>query len=927
MPFIYRIHETPTQEKILTLKEFAGIFGVTLEQKGEEIKPKEIQALLNAAAGTPYSEVLSKVALRSMMKAKYLEDNLGHFGLAAKYYCHFTSPIRRYPDLMIHRIIKDYLHNGTSNAAKYLKTVEAAALQSSEREKLADDAERDVDDLKKAEYMADHIGEEYEGIISGVIQSGIFVELENTCEGLIRVENLPESGLEHFERSFTLSNGTVSYRLGDKLKVRIAGVDMERRKADFELLARLQENKTVVNVKSGKGSSTKIKNNMTKNGEGILDGKVKDGNKMNADKSKAFSKAGLDSRKTENKSKNNADTYEAGIALTGAEVKSIRAGKISLGDSFCSITGGEIFVRNMQITPYDKGSYFNSEAKRDRKLLMHSGEIARLKGQFVKLQIALCQGKKLYDKRESIKEKDDNLKKQIEDIKKEQEAEGFYDDFKNAAAKAKQLKGLEKKYGGYIDFCNKIEDLQELAEMAEESGDEETAAIVAADFDVLKTSLEAFYLETLLKGDYDGNNCLMTLHAGAGGTEAQDWTQMLYRMYFRYAERNGFSLKVLDSLPGDEAGLKSISFELDGENAYGYMKAEKGVHRLVRISPFDSNARRHTSFAALEVAPILDESEEIEIRPEDLKIDTYRSGGAGGQHVNKTESAIRLTHIPTGFIVQCQNERSQIQNREIAMKMLMAKLIEKREQEQQEKYGNIKGELKKIEWGSQIRSYVFAPYTMVKDHRTNYEKSDVAAVMDGDIRGFIEDYLRKKSSCDETAASVVKDGRIMLSNVINSQIDIHKRYGGVVPEIASRNHTMAIIPCIDEALRAAKVTIDEIGLIAVTQGAGLIGALLVGVSAAKALSYAKNIPLMPVEHTKAHIAANYIAHPDLEPPFLCLVASGGHTSLIRVDSYISSVLIGSTLDDAVGEAFDKVGRKLGLDYPAGAKIDALIIAD
>ena len=250
------------------------------------------------------------------------------------------------------------------------------------------------------------------------------------------------------------------------------------------------------------------------------------------------------------------------------------------------------------------------------------------------------------------------------------------------------------------------------------------------------------WLETLFKGKYDGSNAILTLHAGAGGTEAQDWVSMLYRMYTRYLERNGFKVKVLDMLDGDEAGIKSVTFLAEGDNAYGYLKAEKGVHRLVRISPFDSNSRRHTSFASLEVMPEIEDDAEIKISPDELKVDTYRSSGAGGQHVNKTESAIRITHIPTGIVVSCQNERSQIQNREVAMRMLMGKLIEKREREQMEEVSQIKGDLKKIEWGSQIRSYVFCPYTMVKDHRTGYETGNVQAVMDGYIDEFITTYLK-----------------------------------------------------------------------------------------------------------------------------------------------------------------------------------------
>lgn len=261
----------------------------------------------------------------------------------------------------------------------------------------------------------------------------------------------------------------------------------------------------------------------------------------------------------------------------------------------------------------------------------------------------------------------------------------------------------------------------------------------------LEVEIENARLETLLSGKYDNYNAILTLHAGAGGTEAQDWTNMLFRMYSMYAEKNGYKIKILDALDGDEAGLKSISFLVSGEFAYGYLKAEKGVHRLVRISPFDANARRHTSFASLEVMPEIEDAPDIVIRPEDLKVDTYRSSGAGGQHVNKTESAIRITHIPSGIIVACQTERSQVQNRETAMKMLYSKLVEKQELEEMEKLASIRGDVKKIEWGSQIRSYVFCPYTMVKDHRTNFETSDVQAVMDGDIQGFINEYLKRTS--------------------------------------------------------------------------------------------------------------------------------------------------------------------------------------
>ena len=257
--------------------------------------------------------------------------------------------------------------------------------------------------------------------------------------------------------------------------------------------------------------------------------------------------------------------------------------------------------------------------------------------------------------------------------------------------------------------------------------------------------LETARLSTLLNGEYDGNNAILSLHAGAGGTEAQDWAQMLYRMYTRWAERHGFKYKLLDWLDGDEAGIKSATISITGENAYGYLKSESGVHRLVRVSPFDSSGRRHTSFAAVEVMPEIEGDSDIEIRAEDLKVDTYRSSGAGGQHVNKTESAVRITHIPTGIVVSCQVERSQHQNRENAMNMLRARLAEIKERERLEKIEDIKGEQMRIEWGSQIRSYIFMPYTMAKDHRTGFEVGNINAVMDGDIDGFINAYLRMKA--------------------------------------------------------------------------------------------------------------------------------------------------------------------------------------
>ena len=285
-----------------------------------------------------------------------------------------------------------------------------------------------------------------------------------------------------------------------------------------------------------------------------------------------------------------------------------------------------------------------------------------------------------------------------------------------------------------------------MIEMLSGSEDEELFSELNTELKNLEERLENLKLETLLNGKYDSLNAILTLHAGAGGTEAQDWVSMLYRMYTMYAEKMGYKTTLLDILDGDEAGIKSVTFLVEGENAYGYLKSEKGVHRLVRISPFDANARRHTSFASLEVMPELDDTPDIVIKPEDLKVDTYRSSGAGGQHVNKTESAIRITHISTGIVVSCQTERSQIQNRETAMKMLYGKLAEMQEQEELDKLSSIRGDIKKIEWGSQIRSYVFHPYNLVKDHRTGYETSNIQAVMDGDLQPFITDYLKKSNA-------------------------------------------------------------------------------------------------------------------------------------------------------------------------------------
>ena len=312
----------------------------------------------------------------------------------------------------------------------------------------------------------------------------------------------------------------------------------------------------------------------------------------------------------------------------------------------------------------------------------------------------------------------------------------------DAAGKILQrIKGLKGKIEKYNALHEMWEDMTTLVALAIEENDESVYDEIKSGVKELRENLENMKLETLLSGKYDACNAILTLHAGAGGTEAQDWCEMLFRMYTRWAERRGFKTETLDFLDGEEAGIKSVTFQIEGLNAYGYAKCEKGVHRLVRISPFDSSGRRHTSFASLDVMPAIEDDIEVNIRPEDLKVDTYRASGAGGQHINKTESAIRITHLPTGLVVTCQNERSQHKNRDIAMKMLKSKLVEIAEREQKEKIEDIKGVQMEIGWGSQIRSYVFHPYSMVKDHRTNYETGNTGAVMDGDIDGFINAYL------------------------------------------------------------------------------------------------------------------------------------------------------------------------------------------
>jgi len=317
----------------------------------------------------------------------------------------------------------------------------------------------------------------------------------------------------------------------------------------------------------------------------------------------------------------------------------------------------------------------------------------------------------------------------------------FWNDQSNSQVVLKELKLLKNKVGSFEKLSTAYEDALTFSEMGIEMQDESLIPEAKDAADAFVSAYEQLRVETLLSGEYDANNAIVTLHPGAGGTESCDWVSILFRMYGKWAEKRGFKFEILDYLDGDEAGIKSVTFQISGNNAFGYVKSEKGIHRLVRISPFDSSGRRHTSFASCDVMPELDDSVEIEINPEDLKVDTYRSGGAGGQHVNKTESAIRITHVPSGIIVQCQNERSQIQNRERAMKMLQAKLFLKQREEQMSKLSGIRGEVRDNAWGSQIRSYVFHPYSLVKDHRTSEETGNLQMVLDGGLDAFMNAYL------------------------------------------------------------------------------------------------------------------------------------------------------------------------------------------
>lgn len=338
-----------------------------------------------------------------------------------------------------------------------------------------------------------------------------------------------------------------------------------------------------------------------------------------------------------------------------------------------------------------------------------------------------------------------NKEERIIELERTMEAPGFWDDMDKAQKYMKELKNLKDSIETYNNLKSLYDDILVLIEMGEESEDAEIAEEAKSSMDEFASKVDEVKIKTLFSGEYDKYNAILKLNAGAGGTESCDWTSMLYRMYTRWAESKGFTTQVLDFLEGEEAGIKSITVQINGENAYGYLKSERGVHRLVRISPFNAAGKRQTSFASCDVMPDIEEDLDVEINDDDIRIDTYRSSGAGGQHINKTSSAIRITHLPTGIVVQCQNERSQLQNKDKAMKMLKAKLYLLKQQEEQEKKSGIRGEIKEIGWGSQIRSYVMQPYTMVKDHRTNEETGNVSSVLDGNIDQFINAYLKQNS--------------------------------------------------------------------------------------------------------------------------------------------------------------------------------------
>ena len=337
------------------------------------------------------------------------------------------------------------------------------------------------------------------------------------------------------------------------------------------------------------------------------------------------------------------------------------------------------------------------------------------------------------------------MESEIQQLENRATEPGFWDDMEKSQVVLQRTSALKNKVERYNSLVSRYDDTMALIELADEAEDLSLLEEASSEVNSIKEDLEKQRLQTLLTGEYDAKNAILTFHAGSGGTEAQDWAEMLYRMYNRWAEKVGFKVTTVDYLDGDEAGLKSATIMVEGLNAYGYLKSEAGVHRLVRVSPFDASGRRHTSFASLEVMPEIDDTIKVDINPEDIKMDVYRASGAGGQKVNKTSSAVRLTHIPTGIVVSCQVERSQYQNRDVAMRMLVSKLMEIKEREHLDKIEDIKGVQKEITWGSQIRSYVFMPYTLVKDHRTGFETGNINAVMDGDIDGFINAYLKALS--------------------------------------------------------------------------------------------------------------------------------------------------------------------------------------
>ena len=392
-----------------------------------------------------------------------------------------------------------------------------------------------------------------------------------------------------------------------------------------------------------------------------------------------------------------------------------------------------------------------SDTNRFRKLMKEQSDLAPIveaykeykkAKQDVEDSLALLDEESDEEMREMAKEELNAAKKRIEELEMEMEAPGFWDDPDSSNRKMKELKNLKDT----AELCNKLEtqysDIETLIEMGHEEEDPDMVEEIRGELDEFIEELDELRISTLLSGEYDKDNAILKLNAGAGGTESCDWCGMLYRMYTRWAEKKGFSVEVLDYLDGEEAGIKSVTFQVNGENAYGYLKSEKGVHRLVRISPFNAQGKRQTSFVSLDVMPDIEEDLDIEINPEDLRIDTYRSSGAGGQHINKTSSAIRITHLPTGIVVQCQNERSQFQNKDKAMQMLKAKLYLLKQEENAEKLSDIRGEIKDIAWGNQIRSYVLQPYKLVKDLRTNQEVANADGVLDGGLDPFINAYLK-----------------------------------------------------------------------------------------------------------------------------------------------------------------------------------------